>query len=333
MSFDLCFSYCKDVSDDVFDTMIDRYNVGTPLTRGERIRINLSKQTPRCAFVLTLTKEIPCVENELLVEGRGTDLLCQIFYHACGPTNRRTAGDAEFEGQIQLNRYTPKKVADLQPWLYASDPFDPNERKALEVRSVLGKLSAVLEEPAERFFGKSLKEIGEVSNTGDTWRAFRDGMFGAVMADLHDQVPLTPANFQFALHASKQMLTDSSVSVKFNYLQQQRYKEVSTVGNGSRAFTKSSALVEQLKNGGGTGKGRRMFSPSDVIKYECGDIEQDHHVAVKMPDGRVAFFQLYERLADIPNKTREALRLAAKKDRSLDPALQAKYNELVAASS
>ena len=328
-AFDLCFAYCKDVSDDVFDTMIDRYNVGTPLKRGERIRINLSKNTPRCSFMSTLTNEMPFVENELLFEGRGTDLVCQIFYHACGPTNRRTAGDAEFEGQIQLNRYTPKKVEQVQLWLYAADPFDDADRKAVDVRNVLGKLSNILSDPDALFFGKTLEEVGRIGSGTRTWRAFRDGLFGAVMADIHDQVELTPQRFQYALHASMQMLVDSSLSDKFNYLQQQHYMEVAHVGNGSRAFTRSKSLIEQLKNGGGAGKGRRQFSPSDVIKYDCGDIEQDHHVAVKMPDGRVVYFQLCKRLDDYANKVREALHRAATNHRGLDADLRAKYSELV----
>jgi hypothetical protein len=81
------------ISDDKFDDRIDRMNSGTKMQRAEHIRLKLHWETPRCKFLKMMFDRYPWAKNDLRVQGKGDDLICQIVHHVFKTKNKRTTGN------------------------------------------------------------------------------------------------------------------------------------------------------------------------------------------------------------------------------------------------
>ena len=353
MRIPLLLVTCMGVDDASFDLMINRMNQGTIMTRGEHMYLQVQSNTPRCKFVKLVATHCPWVETALRKEGRGIDLVCQMFMHIAGPSNRRAIGDPEFRNRIQCNRYAVKYAKSIAKFLDESIAFSPDSNEGKQLLSMYKDLTAVFNMAANYTLTQSEQTSGcdtvaEFHAKRIAYRQmnqrFTHGTLGLMLAHLHDSVPITRATFEFAYYAVNLMVKDKVLSESLNHLQQQKWigvteeqfhKTAQWQRAGRAGHYCNEKLMNELKQHPGNLKNgmtrERMFSPSDVVKFDLQDATPDCYMTLTLPDGQgVWYYTIHGIQEDYDNKTRELLRRAVFEQNSPLKEQYDKYTQLYA---
>jgi len=342
---------CMGVDDASFDLMINRMNQGTIMTRGEHMYLQVQLNTPRCKFVKLVANQCPWVETELRKEGRGIDLVCQMFMHLAGPSNRRALGDPEFRDKIQCSRYAVKYAKSIATFLEEPTAFSAASNEGKQLLAMFEDLTLVFKMAANYKMTQSEQTSGD--DTVSEFHAkripyrqmnqrFTHATLGLMLAYLHDKVPITRVTFELAYYAVDLMVKDKVLSESLNHLQQQKWigvteeqfhKTTQWQRAGRAGHYCNEKLMNELKQRPGNLKNgmtrERMFSPSDVVKFDLQNATPDCYMTLTLPEGEgVWYYTIHGIQDDYDNKTRELLRMAVFESKSPLKEQYEKYNDL-----